>query len=490
MKNNKKETFIKAQISRIVHNELLQFTVVALVVSAALFALYGFSSLFHSGEESVAFFITRGLHLIIVCFLAWTLMRLFRLVGVGLFQKKTKKYVPRYVITLFNWLVIIGAVLFITVSVFGQSAWALVTAGGLIGAGLAFSMKGIVMDMISGLILDVEHTYKTGDWIKLDDNTIGQVLKTTWRHIEVETEYKTLIIIPNGRLAANTYENLSHLQGIYAEHLSLAVDHDVAVERAERVLTDAILGIKEVVDTGIYAVFAEKATEGGIIYTMRYGVRGYDQFRIMRHKVIDAVTAKLHASGMAISETFGQYCLSKAVPYYQAPELPVPDVLKKVSLFSVLTDDELEILSTKATRHLVNVGHELITKDDTTDSLFVIAEGVVDVVIPLTKNETTEDHVVATLGEGNFVGDRSLLLGEPRSATVRARTKVLTYEVSKEDFQPILQARPSLINDLSKIVFDREQDTSKKISDASQTKEEAQSLHDEIIKGMKKFFGL
>ena len=490
MKKEEKENGIKVRLAKLLHNELLQFTAVAIVVSAILFALYGFSSLFHSGEESSAFFITRGLHLIIVCFLAWTLMRLFRLVGVELFQRQTKKYVPRYVMTLFNWLVIIGAVLFITVSVFGQSAWALVTAGGLIGAGLAFSIKGIVMDMISGLILDVEHTYKTGDWIKLNENTIGEVMKTTWRHIEVQTEYKTLIIIPNGLLVSNVYENLSHLKGIYAEHLSLSVDHDVAVERAERVLTDAILSIKEVVDTGIYAVFAEQATEGGIVYTMRYGVKGYDSFRIMRHRVIDAVTAKLHASGMAISETFGQYCLSKAVPYFQAPEMPIPNVLRKVSVFAVLTDDELESLSAKATRHLVNVGHDLIIKGDTTDSLFVIAEGVVDVVIPLKKGDVTIDHVVASLGEGNFVGDRSLLLGEPRSATVRARTKVLTYEVSKEAFQPILQARPSLINDLSKIVFDREQDTSRKISDASQSKEEAQTLHDEIIKGMKKFFGL
>ncbi len=490
MPKKKTKNFIRTLVSKILHNEILNFIVVAVIISVALFALYYFSSLFQNGKENLAFFITKGLHLIIVCFLAWTIMRLFRLVGVETFQKKTKKYVPRYIITLFNWLVIIGAVLFITVSVFGQSAWALVTAGGLIGAGLAFSIKGIVMDMISGLILDVEHTYKKGDWIKLDDNTIGEVMKTTWRHIEVRTEYKTLMVIPNGRLVANPYENLSHSTAIYADHLSLAVDHDVAVERAERVLTDALLGIKEVVDSGIYAVFAERANEGGIVYTMRYGVEGYGNFRLMRHKVIDAVTAKLHASGMAISETFGEYCLSKAVPYFQAPEMPIPDVLRKVSLFKVLTDEELEILSAKATRHLVDTGHNLIIKDDITDSLFVIAEGVVDVIIPLQRGKVFTEHVVATLGEGNFVGDRSLLLGEPRSATVRARTKVLTYEVSKEAFQPILQARPALINDLSQLVFAREQDTSKKISTASQMEEDAQTLQDEIIKSMKKFFGL
>ncbi|MDP4840382.1 MAG: mechanosensitive ion channel family protein, partial [Alphaproteobacteria bacterium] len=343
---------------------------------------------------------------------------------------------------------------------------------------------------ISGLILDVEHTYKTGDWIKLNDNTIGRVLKTTWRHIEVETEYKTLIVIPNGRLVANSYENLSHYKGVYAEHLIVSIDYNITVERVERILTDGLLSIKEVVETGIYAVFAEKTTEGGMNYTLRYGVRGYDSLRLMRHKVIKTVVEKLHASNLKISETFGEYILSKAIPFSLSPETSITDVLRKVSLFAVLTDNELENLSSKVTRHLVDVGHELITKNDTTDSLFVIAEGVVDVIIPLTKNQVTKDHVVATLGEGNFVGDRSLLLGEPRSATVRARTKVLTYEVNKEAFQPILQARPSLINDLSKIIVEREQDTSKKINDASQTKEEVQTLQAEIIKGMKKFFGL
>ena len=490
MENNKKDPFIRSLVSKVLHNEALNFTLVATVISLMLFALYGISSLFHSGEGSAAFFITQGLHLLIVCFLAWTIMRLFRLVGVGIFQKRTKKYVPRYVITLFNWLVIIGAVLFITVSVFGQPAWALVTAGGLIGAGLAFSIQGIIMDMISGLILDVEHTYKKGDWVKLNDNTIGEVIKTTWRHVEVRTEYKTLIIIPNGRLVSNPYENLSHSTAVYADHLSISVDHDITVERAERILTDALLEIKEVVNSGIYAVFAETAAEGGIVYTMRYGVEGYDNFRIMRHKVIEAVTEKLHASGMKISETFGEYILSKAVPYQQSPEMPILNVLKKVSLFGMLTDEELGLLSTKAIRHLVDTGHELITKGDTTDSLFVIAEGVVDIVIPLETDKGLTEHTVATLGAGNFVGDRSLLLGEPRSATVRARTKVLAHEVSKEAFQPILKARPVLINHLAQLVFERENDTSKKLSDATKMKEESQTLQDEIIKSMKKFFGL
>lgn len=486
---NTQPPFFQRLMQKVIASEILQLSVMACVMAFILFILYTLASFLSTDQEGADFMISQGLRIVIVILVAWIVMRLFRLVGVQLVHKKTKKHVPRYVITFFNWSVIALSILFITVSIFNQPPWALVTAGGLMGAGLAFSIQGIVMDMISGLILDVERSYKIGDWIKLDADNIGQVVKTTWRHVEVMTEHKTLLIIPNGKIISDAYENLSQSGEVYADHISVSLDHNVPVERAERVFMDALLSIKAVVDSGIYGVYADGVNEGGISYTLRYGVKGYDAFREMKHKVLEAATEKLHASGMAISETIGEYTLSKAVSFYEADELPVEDVLKKVALFKALKATELKALAKKAQRYLVDVGHDLIIDGDQTNSLFIIAEGVVDVVISIPHQDTTKEQVVASLGEGNFVGDRALLLGEKRSATVRARTKVLAYEVTKEAFQPLLKARPDLINDLSEIVVQRELDTAQK-RQAALSPQKAKSLKEDLIKGMKKFFGI
>ena len=43
---------------------------------------------------------------------------------------------------------------------------------------------------------------------------------------------------------------------------------------------------------------------------------------------------------------------------------------------------------------------------------------------------------------GDFFGEVSLLTGEPRSATVTAVTDCVVYEIRKQDFEPLLKARP------------------------------------------------
>ena len=344
--------------------------------------------------------------------------------------------------------------------------------------------------MVSGLILDVERTYKTGDWIRLDDKTVGKVIKTSWRHIAVRTEYDSLVIIPNRKLTSENYENLSHFNQVYGNEVNLSIDHNVPVERAERVLTSALLSIPDVVKTGIYGVYANEANEGGIVFTLRFGVEGFDQLRLIRHKVFEAATATLHANGMNVSETFGEYALSKAVAYYQSAELPITDVLRQVRLFDVLYDTEIDALAKKTERFLMNAGDDLMVIGDATDSLFIIAEGAVEVIIPLKKGKKTINKVVATLGPGNFVGDRALLLGEKRSATVRAKTKVLTYEVKKSDLEPLIKARPEMISDLSESVLERQQDTSQQIKDAKKGLNKKETLKEELMKGIQKFFGV
>ena len=474
----------------IIKHEAVHFTVMAGVIIVALIILYFFLLLLRSDESGLDYFISQVLYIFIVGFVAWIIMRLFTMVLLQMFKLKTDKHVPRYIITLFNWGVSISAILFITTAVFGQSAWSLVTAGGIVGAGIAFSVQGIVLDMISGLILDVERTYKKGDWIRLYDKTVGEVIHTSWRHIQVKTEFGSFMVIPNRELTSNHYENLSRFGRIYGDEITLSIDHNVQIERAERVLMDALLGIPEVVKTGIYGVYAESVNEGGVVFTLRFGVEGYGMLRPIRHKVLAAATSKLHSNGMHISETIGEYTLSKAVPLVHADELPVKDVLRNVKIFDALNDKEIDRLSAKAKRYLIDSGDDIIVVNTKSDSLFVIAEGVVDVIVPIKEGKKTLDKVVATLGAGSFVGDRALLLGEKRSATVRARTKVLTYEVTKAAFKPLLKARPAMVKELSNIVLERELETAGKVSEAKKGMKKKDTLREGLIKGIEKFFGI
>ncbi len=471
-------------------NEFTQMGFLASLLILGLLILYGLSMFLSADKEGLDYLIAQGIHTLVAIGIAWLISRTFQLVIMQYYKTKTNARVPRYILTLFNWMLVIATILFITVSVFEQDAWKLITAGGIIGAGLAFSLQGIVLDAVSGLILDVERTYKTGDWIRLDDKTTGKVTNTTWRHIEVLTEHQTLVTIPNRMLTSDKYENLTHATEPYAEHVELSIDHDMPVQRAERVMLDALMSIPEVVDTAIYGVYAKGANEGGVTFQVRFGIKDYGLIRPLRHKVMQTVLARLHANGMKLSETIGEYALSKAKPFEYQEDFPLEDILPEISLFKSLTKTERNQLAKKADRIQINRGDDLIVIGDDTDSLLVIAEGMVDIVVPIKSGRTTKNQVVATLGPKNFVGDRALLLGEKRSATVRANTPVLAYEITKEDIKPLLKKRPELLDDLSNIMAARELDTSTQVKAAQKVTRKQQNLADSLKASMKAFFNL
>ncbi len=496
IKNTKKwaQKQLDAQVNllqkKMAGNEFFQLGFMAFLLILGLFLLYVLSLFLTADEKGIDYAIAQIIHTFITIFTAWISMRFFRIVAVQYYSTKTNKSVPRYIVTFFNWIMITGTIIYITVSILGQSAWSLVTAGGIIGAGLAFSLQGIVLDMVSGLILDVERTYLKGDSIRLDDGTSGKVMKTTWRHVEILTNSQSLIIIPNRMLTSGKFENLSSCNQIHAELIEISIKHTNQVERAERIMMGALLSIKEVVNTGDYGVFAKKISEGGVVFQVRFGLKGYENIPLIRHKVIKAIISHMHRSGVSTSKTLGEYTFSKSQPFEYEEDQPLEKILKKILLFKNLTDNEHIKLAKCAKKITLNTGEDLIVEGDHDNSLMVVAEGALDIIVSIKKGKTIGSQIVKSIVSPSMVGDKALLLGEKRSATVRAKTPILAYEITKEDFAPILNERPELVEKLSEIMIAHDLENSQNLKSLGTKKKKKETLKADLIKGIKKFFSL
>jgi CRP/FNR family transcriptional regulator/CRP/FNR family cyclic AMP-dependent transcriptional regulator len=114
------------------------------------------------------------------------------------------------------------------------------------------------------------------------------------------------------------------------------------------------------------------------------------------------------------------------------------DILRKVELFNGLTESELqEVASICNQRHLKR-GEHITTQGQQEDELFIVTEGFIEIILEETKKEPR--RVVVNLGEGQIIGEMSLVDLGPRSATARAAIDPTTVQVIRRpDFEALCE---------------------------------------------------
>lgn len=112
------------------------------------------------------------------------------------------------------------------------------------------------------------------------------------------------------------------------------------------------------------------------------------------------------------------------------------DFLKKVPLFSNLSQRHLKEIAKHADQIQVEAGRVLVQEGKTGWESIFIVEGKARVE----KNE----KVIRQLSRGDFFGEISLIDGGPRTATVIAETNMTILVVHKTSFDNLLDTIPGL----------------------------------------------
>jgi CRP-like cAMP-binding protein len=137
---------------------------------------------------------------------------------------------------------------------------------------------------------------------------------------------------------------------------------------------------------------------------------------------------------------------------YQRPAAEIEGLIAAIPILAVLAPAERQALARAARPLTLGPTERLVVQGQEGGSLFVVAEGEVEIVL---RREDGLDLVVDTMGKGAVVGEMSLLTGERRSATVRALDGAVVYEVSSEQYGPILREHPELVDVLTTLMVKR-----------------------------------
>mgnify|MGYP003330408119 FL=1 len=97
-------------------------------------------------------------------------------------------------------------------------------------------------------------------------------------------------------------------------------------------------------------------------------------------------------------------------------------------------------------------GEAVFKQGDEGDKFYLISEGEVDVLI---QKPNEDPKVINHLSSSAFFGEKALLSGDPRSASIVATVQTTLYALGKQDFQSALAASGSFNEQLRKVAFQR-----------------------------------
>lgn len=142
------------------------------------------------------------------------------------------------------------------------------------------------------------------------------------------------------------------------------------------------------------------------------------------------------------------------------------DLLRTIPLFSRIEPSRLKLLAFTVQRLTFAPGDLLCRQGDEGDAAYIIITGDADVLV-----ESESGPVkVATLGPNDLLGENAILCDVPRTATVKAVTKVETLMISKELFFQLINQFPSISIEIMRELARRVEKTATMLRDAMATR--------------------
>jgi small-conductance mechanosensitive channel len=131
----------------------------------------------------------------------------------------------------------------------GADAQALATTGGLVTAGLTFSLQQTLGDLVAGILLSARAPFEVGDWVAYDDDRqhVGRVVEINWRDTRLHTNDDVEVVVPNSTLARASILVLTRPRPISRRMVLFDVGyqhapHDV-VDAVREAINDPISGV-------------------------------------------------------------------------------------------------------------------------------------------------------------------------------------------------------------------------------------------------------
>ncbi len=374
----------------------------------------------------------------------------------------------------------------------GVNLLSIITTSAVLTAVIGLALQDTLGNLMSGIALQLESSIAIGDWIKVDkDGQVGKVREVRWRSTVIETRNADLLIIPNGMITKTIITNFSKdgLENRRWVYFNVHLRHPPNL--VIKTVVDSLSGIPNVSERTPPDCVLMSFEDSWARYAVRYRLIDFRPDDPTDSAVRTRIWYAMHRNNLEIPYPGHNLFLTELGDARDQRKTDQEhkqrlEAMSHVGFLSPLNETEREHLARGLRHEVFGPGEAIIQVGAPGDSLYLIRSGTVSVKIRLDGLEKE----VAELSEGQFFGEMSLMTGEPRSATVVAKTGTECYVVDKALFHEILHEKESLVGVIGKLLHEREMELKGERDDLTHEAAARLNAQQALLTRIKSFFGI
>jgi small-conductance mechanosensitive channel/CRP-like cAMP-binding protein len=353
----------------------------------------------------------------------------------------------RDLLTLTLWSLVVMVVLR---AFFKIDVTALLAVPAVLTVVVGFALQETLGNIFSGLTLQISRPFESGDWVRVADK-VGIMHSVGWRATTIVTRANEWLDIPNAQLAKDLLFNYG--KHAVVEEVSIGLSYGEPPNRAREVILDVLRDVPDVLRHPEPEILPWEFGEYAIRYRVKYWLADYGLSEQVHGRVVSGLWYAMRRHGIEIPFPMRTLVLRQESRVEESEALrEIAAELRGVEFLRELSDDELQILAGAVRVRQFGAGEALMREGDTGDTFYIIRRGVVDVT---TNGAEGKQIHIAELTRPAFFGEMALMTGEPRNATVRARTDAEVLEMSRNGFTELFKSHPDAAAQMSEILAAR-----------------------------------
>jgi small-conductance mechanosensitive channel/CRP-like cAMP-binding protein len=361
----------------------------------------------------------------------------------------------------------------------------LLATSALITAVVGLALQETLGNVFSGLSLQLQKPFEPGDWVRFREH-LGRVQGIGWRSTRLITRAIEILDVPNALLAREVIVN--YRGDAVGDDLFVGLSYDAPPNRVKEIMLRVLHHNPEIAKEPAPQIWVVDYGDFAVKYRIRFWMVDYSRQDQVRDEIMTSLWYALRRTGIEIPYPIRTVEVKRRGwdrDRRDDRSRELVAALRRVDFLAELAEEELATLVPNLYEVEYGRGETICREGESGDTFYVVQRGVVEVYARRAGGQQTH---IADLEAPAFFGEMSLLTGEPRAATVRAKSDAWLLVLEREGFEKLFRSRPSVAEAVSVVLARRQNELRERRAELDPTESDESQSHRLLLK-MRAIFG-